>query len=129
MPKQRPLSVTIIGWLFIATGCVGLAYHGAEIRADHHSQNELVWILSLRLLAIVCGVFLLRGNNWARWLLLLWIAYHVVLSAFHTLFEVLVHLLFLAVIAYFLFRKQASQYFQGTNAPTESTKSDDAHAG
>ena len=36
-------------------------------------------------LAIVCGVFLLRGHNWARWLALAWIAFHVVLSAFHAI--------------------------------------------
>ena len=28
------------------------------------------------LIAIVCGVFLLQGRNWARWLALAWIASH-----------------------------------------------------
>src|SRR5262249_39079375 len=62
-------------------------------------------------LAIVCGVFLLRGSNWARWLLLAWIAFHVVLSAFHNVFELAMHSLLLVVVAYCLFRPRTSAYF------------------
>ena len=32
--SKRPLSITIIGWLFIATGVVGIAYHATELKAD-----------------------------------------------------------------------------------------------
>jgi hypothetical protein len=71
-----------------------------------------VWVFALRLTAIVCGVYMLRGSNWARWLTLLWIGYHVVLSAFHSVQEVVVHALLLAVFAYFLFRPKAREYFR-----------------
>jgi hypothetical protein len=64
------------------------------------------------LLAILGGAFVLRGKNWARWLVLAWIAYHVVLSAFHHFFELAVHAALLAVFAYILFRPRASAYFQ-----------------
>ena len=107
--KKRPRSITIIGWIFIAVGVIALVYHFL-----HPSEDALVWICFVRLLAIVCGVFLLYGCDWARWLLLLWLAYHVALSSFHSLFAVAVHSLLLAVIAYFLFRPQASRYFRGT---------------
>jgi len=56
---------------------------------------------------------MLRGRNWARWLLLIWIAYHVILSGVHSLFQLVVHGLLFAVIAYFLFRPRASAYFRG----------------
>ena len=73
--KKRPRSITGIGWIFIAVGVIALVYH-----LLHPSEDALIWICFVRLLAIVCGVFLLSGFNWARWLLLLWLAYHVALG-------------------------------------------------
>ena len=55
---------------------------------------------------------MLLARDWARWLLTAWVAYHVVLSAFHSLFELVIHGLLLAVVAYFLFRPAASAYFR-----------------
>src|SRR6266516_4043873 len=114
--NERPRSITVISWLFIAAGVIGLAYHATEFKADRPFQYDVVWVCLVRLLAILCGVFMLRGGNWARWLLLVWIAYHVVLSAFHSLFELVIHGLLFAVIAYFLLRPRASAYFQGTRS-------------
>lgn len=116
---KRPLSVTIIGCLFVAAGTVGLAYHASEFTTDRSLQ--LVLVCFVRLLAIVCGAFMLRGHNWARWGLLVWIAYHVVLSAFHSVFEFVMHGLLLAVITWFLLRPRVSAYFRtasqnGTNS-------------
>ena len=110
--KKRPLSVTIIGWLFIAAGTIGFAYHLKELKADGHFDYGAGLVLLVRLLAILSGLFLLRGSNWARWLLILWIAYHVILSTFHSLIGVATHSLLLIVIAYFLFRPRASDYFR-----------------
>ena len=109
---KRPLSVTIIGWLFIAAGTVGLVYHATEFKTDRPFQYELVLVCLIRLLAIVCGALMLRGRDWARWGLLVWIAYHVVLSAFHTLFELIVHGLLAVVVAWFLLRPRATAFFR-----------------
>jgi hypothetical protein len=109
--SQRPLPVTVISCLFMAAGAVGLAYHAAELDVGHPFENNAVWVCFLRLLAIVLGVFMLRGANWARWLLVAWFAYHVVLSAFHTPFDLVVHGALFAVITYLLFRPEASAYF------------------
>jgi len=108
--KKRPLSVTIIGWLFILVGVIGFLYHANEFRSRHFSY-ELVWVCLLRLIAIVAGVFLQRGRNWARWVVLIWMAYHVGLGFFHGWSDVLTHSLLLLVIAYFLLRPQVSPYF------------------
>ena len=110
--NARPIAVTIISWLFIAAGAVGLAYHATEFKAQSPFENDAVLVCVIRLLAILGGVFALRGKNWARWLLLFWIAYHVILSAFHTVSELAMHGLLTAVTAYFLFRRQASAYFR-----------------
>jgi hypothetical protein len=54
---------------------------------------------------------MLRGRNWARWIALAWIAFHVIVSAFHTVAEFSMHLLFFAAIAWGLFRPEAARYF------------------
>jgi hypothetical protein len=114
---KRPISITIISWLFIAVGVVALLYHltphlGAEGKASRPPGHELIWVVFVRLIALLCGVFMLRGCNWARWLLVVWFAYHVILSAFHSLTQVAVHTLLFGVIAFFLFRPKASAYFR-----------------
>jgi len=111
--KKRPLSITIISWLFVAAGVIGLAYHATEFKAQRPFEYDVVWVCFVRLLAVLSGALMLRGSNWARWLLLVWIAYHVILSAFHSLSELAMHTLLLGVVAYFLFRPQASAYFRG----------------
>jgi hypothetical protein len=110
--NRRPPSVTFIGCLFIGAGVIGIAYHATKFSVDEPFQHELMWVLSLRLLAVIGGFFVLWGANWARWLLLFWTAYHVVLSAFHSLPELVVHSVLLAVIAYLLLRSQTSAYFR-----------------
>jgi hypothetical protein len=108
----RPRSVTIISWLFIVVGGVGLLYHFSEVIGRHRLDYELVEVCFVRLMAIVAGVFMLRGCNWARWLLVLWMAYHIVLSAFHSPLECALHCLLFGGVAYFLFRPRVSAYFR-----------------
>lgn len=110
--NKRPLSVTIIGCIFVVTGAIGLAYHITEFKTQHPFENRVLLILLVRLIAIFGGVFLLYGHDWARWLLLVWIAYHVILSAFHTMPELITHILLFVVIGYFLFRPPVSAYFR-----------------
>lgn len=106
--SKRPVSVLIVACLYILVGIVGFSYHFPELLKH---QPETVWIELTELLPIVCGVFLLRRCNWARWLALAWMALHVAIS-FPVLRQVLVHSLFLAVIAWALFRPAASRYFR-----------------
>jgi len=114
--NQRPLPVTIIGCLYIVMGAIGFAYHLTEFKAQHPFQYDIIWVGLVRLIAIVCGVYMLRGHNWARWLALAWIVYHVILSAFHMLSELAIHILLCAILAYFLFRPTATRYFRAAGA-------------
>ncbi len=111
--KKRPLSVTIVSWLLVAAGVVGLVYHLTEFKALQPFQSDVVWVGLLRLVAIVSGTFMLRGNNWARWLSLAWLAFHVILSGFHSLQELVMHSVLLAILSYFLLRPEATRYFLG----------------
>jgi len=108
----RPWQVSLIGWLFIAAGIFGFVYHATEFGKEGQLHLGVVWVLVVRLLAVVGGAFLLRGANWSRWLVLAWLVYHVILSALHSLTEFGFHVVILAVIVFLLFRGHVSAYFQ-----------------
>ena len=110
--RKRPLSLTILGCIYIAVGTVGFVYHFRELHARYAFQNDAVWVELAELLAILSGAFMLRGQNWARWLAFAWMAFHVGLSFFHTFREFAIHCVFCAVIAWFLFRREARRYFR-----------------
>jgi hypothetical protein len=117
--RKRPRSVTVISWLFIATGIVGFAYHASELNTRSPFESDAVLVLFVRLLAIVAGVFMLRGADWARWLALAWLGFHVILSALHSVSETLMHMALLAGAAYVLLRPKATAYFRATRRHAE----------
>ena len=112
--NKRPLSVAIIGWLYIAVGAITFAY---EFRSGHPFQYDMVWAELVRLIAIVSGVYLLRGRNWARWLAIAWMAFHVVISVGNPAGQLIMHAILLVLFAYGLFRAEARVFFEsGTRA-------------
>jgi hypothetical protein len=98
--------------VYLAVGAIGFAYHFSELWGGSALHNDAMWVEITEALAIVAGAFLLLGRNWARWLAVAWMAFHVVLSAFHSAGQCAVHALFLAIIAWFLFRRPAAGYFR-----------------
>jgi hypothetical protein len=109
---RRPLSVLIIAWLFILTGTTGFAYHVSKMYMedsfpDHHVPEMLVSIV-----AIIGGVLVLRAYNPGRWLIILWLIYHVMLSYFHGWTPMVIHFVFLIAVGYFLFRREAQEFFK-----------------
>ena len=110
---RRPLGVTLVGWAFIAAGVAGTVHHAPELAGPPPFRPGAAWVVALRLLAIAGGVFLLRGANWARWILLAWLAYHVGLGALHSLSEALTHAVLLLGIAWVLLGAPAARFFRG----------------
>ena len=114
--SSRPLSVTIIAWLFLIFGSIALLsgllpLAGAD-KAQLLVEFKQHWMVHLsRLTQIGCGLFMLRGHNWARWLLVVWIAFHIVVGALHGWLQLLTHVLIFSVILFFLFRPRANEYF------------------
>jgi hypothetical protein len=120
--NKRPLSVMIVAWVYIVVGIMGFVFHLRETLANHDYRNGTVIELT-EIAALVAGVFLLRGHDWARWLALAWMLFHVVFSAFNSLHEFGIHALICAVIAGALFRPTANQYFRKNQAPPTSASS------
>lgn len=120
---QRPRSITVIAWIFLVVGAVGLlkdlwpllsanaVSQLAKLKADGLADLGPAW--TSRLLAILGGIGLLRGYNWARWLLVVWMAFHFGLSVLHSWEELLVHAAVFAPILYLLFTRSSTSFFDG----------------
>jgi uncharacterized membrane protein HdeD (DUF308 family) len=108
--KRIPVPVILIACLYLAVGIGGFVLHFSDRRAP-----DWIWVEVTEVLAIVCGVFLLRARNWARWLASAWMAFHVIIS-FGELGQLAIHSLFLVLIVWCLFRADASRFFQNTRA-------------
>lgn len=104
---KPPISVLILSCLYLAVGGIGFVYHFPGHGPIHQDD---VWIELTELLAVISGVWMLRGDNWARWLALAWMAFHVAIS-FPALNRVVIHTAFLALFAWILFRPDAKRYF------------------
>ena len=109
--RKCPTSITILSWLYILVGVLGTAAHYEDFRMHKPIVNEFVWITALGAAAVGAGILMLTGRGWARWLALVWIASHVVISAFHPLQELIIHCALLVLFSYLLFRREAREYF------------------
>ncbi len=112
--RARPLSITILAWVYMLTGLGGGFAHLRDIRTLAPFPSDIIPAEILAVAAVVCGIFLLRAQNWARWLAVVWIGIHVVISFFNSISEVAAHAVFCAVICYLLFRPAANAYFRQT---------------
>ena len=125
--NKRPRFITVISWIFIVFGSIalltGLLPSVDTTAAQRIAELKGHWFVHLaRILSILCGVFMLYGFNWARWLLVAWIGFHIILSVLHSPLQLLVHALLFTVILYFLFRPEASAYFRGKRADAAQSK-------
>jgi len=123
--QSRPLHVTILGCLLAAAGIVGFVYHVREFQQLHPFPVELLWVCILRVVAVLAGLAILQGRNWGRWVAVIWLAYHVVLSALHSREQLAAHAVLLVLIAYGLFRTDASNFFSGRIEPNGKEPSED----
>jgi len=119
--SRRPLSLTLAAWLFILVGAGGILKDlvplvgpdrvGAVRALAFEGPFGLALIWGIRLLAVVGGAFALRGRNWARLLLVAWMALHIGISLFHSPLEAALHVVIFAALTFLLFRPPASKYF------------------
>jgi len=124
--RTRPRAITILAWLFIAVGAAGIlkdvwplatpqaGQQIAKLKAEGLADLGLAW--TSRLLAVIGGAFLLRGFNWARWLLVAWMAFHIWISALHSPMQLLLHCVIFAGAGCLLFHRQSSAYFRNRTA-------------
>lgn len=117
--NKRPVSVIILGCLFILIGAGGMAAHLASDHASSLRKDELIGIVLVQMTALVGGAFLLFRANWARWLLAAWMAFHIGISFLHSAREVIVHVVLFSILGYFLFRPATTAYFRPGTLPLQ----------
>lgn len=105
--KRIPVPVAVVACLYLIVGIGGFIAHFKTLGAPGG-----IWVEITECLAIVCGAFLLRARNWARWLAVAWMALHVTISL-RVIPELAIHSVFLVLIVCCLFYPGAGRFFRG----------------
>jgi hypothetical protein len=111
--RPRMWSVIVVGVIFLALGVLDITRGLAPLFASAprwHMALDDVEVLLIGVAAIVGGIYVIRGQNWARWLLALWMAFHVAISVGQPR-QFIAHLVIFGCIAFLLFRRGASPFF------------------
>ncbi len=111
--SKRPWPVVVIACLYLLVGVLGFAAHFREL-IQHHP--DAMGIELTELVGAISGVGLLMRKQWARWLALVWILFHVALSLFHPIRELAIHTAFCVLIIWALFRAETRDWFRGQRA-------------
>jgi len=122
--RRRPISLTVVGWLFIAVG-LGTIVKGLWSRASTSLPPELaskhamdgVYAAASGVVAALGGRLVLRGRSVGRWLIAAWLVAHVWLSWLHEPLELTIHAVICVVGLWLLFRPAASAFFRGPAPP------------
>jgi hypothetical protein len=109
---ERPRPVIVVAWLPIVAGLVGIGLQTVALIRRMPPGVDAIYVLLLCFAAIACGVCLLRGQSWARWLAVAWFAIHVLVGALHSWQSAMVHGVLLAICTYALFCREATTWFQ-----------------
>jgi glucose dehydrogenase len=122
---RRPLSVSIIAWFLIVMGAISLISTTVTFNSDNPTVREILSKspipISVQLgfaylgllITIVCGIAMLKGCNWARYLYVFWGIFGFVVGFATSPMKIMMlpGMLLVAIITFFLFRPQATKYF------------------
>ena len=109
--NARPYQVTVIGWLMILAGVTSTTVHLWQGTWD----RWMILIVLVGAVAVAAGAFLLRGDRWARWAVLAWIAFHVIIGALNSRSFALPHLALLIIFSYVLLGPPTADYYRRTD--------------
>jgi len=100
--RKPPIGVTLIAALLLIAGALGLYADTKSFTTLAASHYDILWPIGAHVLALVAGVFLLLGHNWARWLAVVWMAFHIAIS-YPSAGKILGHSVFLLLFVWLLF--------------------------
>jgi hypothetical protein len=109
--RRRDRGILVVAALFLVLGVVDV-YQGVApmVRTSSRPATDDMQVLAIGVAALVGGGFVLRGANWARWLLAGWMLLHVAISVGHP-GPFLAHLAIFGSLAFVLFRPRARAHF------------------
>jgi hypothetical protein len=122
--QKRPLSLTIIAWVLIALTALGLV--GAFTMGSNPAMTKALsemhmslamyqaWVVLGSIVNLICAYGFLKGYPWSRVLYVVWGVIGLIVSFYISPMKaaIVVGLLVLVVIAFFLYRENANDWFQ-----------------
>jgi hypothetical protein len=130
--KKRPTSITVIAWILIVMG--GISLIASTISLNNPMAKELMnrspipipiqyaMMYVGLLITLISGIAMLKGQNWARFLYVIWSIIGFVIGIATSPMKVAMipgFVLFL-IVAFFLFRPKANEYFAGTGVQSDA---------
>jgi len=124
----RPTSVTVVAWILILMGGISLVTMTLVITSgmiDDPAARELISKSPIPvpvqyaityiglLIMLVCGVAMLKGQNWGRWLYVVGTAAGFLIGVITSPLKqaMIPGFVVFVVLTFFLFRPQANRYF------------------
>lgn len=122
--KKRPTSISVIAWYFIVSSPLALLFSirgfNDPVAKQMMSQipipipvQYLMACLGL-VITFVCGIAMLKGRNWSRYLYVIWSIIIFVVNIIVSPFKVMMIpvIILLLVVVFFLFRPKANEFFR-----------------
>lgn len=120
--EKRPISITVIAWIFIVTGGITLISSFSlkdpmvkELMAKSPLPLPIQYAMTYigLLVSIANGIGMLKKQNWARFLYVIWGAIGLLIGLFTSPVKTFLipGLIFFIIITFFIFRPAANQYF------------------
>lgn len=120
---KRPTSITIISWILIVISVLNLGT--STVNINNPMVRELMAKTPLPIpvqfamlyiglaVTLLCGIAMLGGHNWGRWLYAIWSVIGMIVGFATSPMKAMMvpSLLVFLIIAFFLFRPNATLYF------------------
>ncbi|MHB1948469.1 MAG: DUF7144 family membrane protein [Gammaproteobacteria bacterium] len=123
--RSRPLSISIIAWLFIIASVISLIGNLVTInnpavknmmeQSPIPMNVQYVMMYLGVVILFICGLGFLKGKNWARILYVIWGILGIIMNfVILKLSPILIPgIVFFVIIIFFLYRPKANLYFAG----------------
>ena len=129
---KRPTSLTVIAWILIVTG--GLSVITCTMGLNNPTVKDImsrsllplsvqyVLMYAGLIVSVISGLSILKRQNWSRYLYVIWSTIVFVISIITSPMKVALipGIVFFVVIAFFLFRPKANEYFFPSESPHDS---------
>lgn len=133
--KERPTSITVIAWILIVMA--GLSLITSAFYMNNPRARELMgrspipipvqYLMTYvgLLVTLICGIAMLKGQNWARILYVIWyiIGFVVGIATSPMKVAMIPGSVVFVVIAFFLFRPIANEYFTASEVENDTESS------
>jgi len=129
--KKRPVSITVISWYLIVSAILLVLFYSfaLSMTIDDMKQSSTIpvsiqfpMLYAGLLMTLVSGIAMLKGQNWARLLYVIWCGILVILALATSpnKSEMVTTIVFWLIIVFFLFRPKANEYFSSTEPQVDA---------